>query len=169
MNYPPLENYHTNPQRLGGDSGVGTGGGRHGYTMIDDLPDVSDIDGPSAHVPAGMAQQYGGLIRQNPRNLPMESGMNQVVPLSEGYRHTQHNEYYDEEEQYSPGPSQGPLTNTPKPSMNYNEPSCIDVCNHITSCPLCSKFYNHDRTSYMIIIIILSIICLILLKKVLNV
>lgn len=52
----------------------------------------------------------------------------------------------------------------PKPEI-----TCIDVANHIEKCPLCSKFYNNDKTVYIIAIVLLSIICLLLLKKVLNV
>jgi hypothetical protein len=47
--------------------------------------------------------------------------------------------------------------------------NCIDVANHIQSCPICSKFYNNDKTLYILAIIILSIVCLLLLKKVLNI
>ena len=54
--------------------------------------------------------------------------------------------------------------NTSPPPLN-----CIDVANHIQSCPICSKFYNNDKTLYILAIIILSIVCLLLMKKVLNI
>jgi len=50
-----------------------------------------------------------------------------------------------------------------------NGPSCIDVAEHIATCPICSKVYNCDKTLYIVTIIILSIICLLLLKKVLEI
>ena len=52
--------------------------------------------------------------------------------------------------------------------MPLNSPSCLDVASHIESCPICSKLYNADKTIYIIAIVVLSIICLLLLKKVLD-
>lgn len=46
--------------------------------------------------------------------------------------------------------------------------NCIDVSNHIKSCPICSKFYENDKSMYVIVIIILVIICIILGRKVLE-
>lgn len=46
--------------------------------------------------------------------------------------------------------------------------SCIDVCNHIDKCPICSKLYNNDKTLYVITIIILVIVCILLLKKLIE-
>ena len=43
--------------------------------------------------------------------------------------------------------------------------NCPSVMLHINSCPLCNKLYNPDRTLYILIIIILSIVSLILFKK----
>ena len=54
-------------------------------------------------------------------------------------------------------------------AKKYNrEFNCLDICNHVNSCPLCSKIYNNnDRTLYIIIILILFAICVILMKKLL--
>jgi hypothetical protein len=49
-----------------------------------------------------------------------------------------------------------------------NNLSCIDVANHIAQCPICSQLYKNDKSIYMIAIIILSVVCLLLLKKVLE-
>ena len=47
--------------------------------------------------------------------------------------------------------------------------SCLDVHNHIDSCPICSRFYkNNNYIIYISVIVILVIICLILLKKALD-
>jgi hypothetical protein len=46
--------------------------------------------------------------------------------------------------------------------------NCLDVANHVKSCPICSKFYDNDKTMYIVAIIILVIICIILMKKVLE-
>lgn len=47
--------------------------------------------------------------------------------------------------------------------------NCIDIARHIQDCPICSKFYSSDKTIYIIVIVILAIVCLLLIKKVLNV
>ena len=46
--------------------------------------------------------------------------------------------------------------------------NCLDVCNHIKDCPLCSKFYHNDNTLFIIIIVCLLILTVILTRKVLN-
>lgn len=46
--------------------------------------------------------------------------------------------------------------------------NCIDVANHIKNCPICSKFYDNDKSMYVVAIIILIIICIILARKVLE-
>jgi len=53
--------------------------------------------------------------------------------------------------------------------MPPNSPSCLDVADHINACPICSRFYNNDKTLYVIAIAVLAIICILLLKKVLDV
>ena len=57
---------------------------------------------------------------------------------------------------------------------NYNDKkisvnTCLDICDHIKGCPICSKFYNTDKTIYIVIIIILCLVILVLLKKVLKI
>jgi hypothetical protein len=59
------------------------------------------------------------------------------------------------------------IPNIPNPS-HPQEFRCIDIARHIKHCPICSKFYDNDRSIYIIIIIILVIICIILLKKLLE-
>jgi hypothetical protein len=46
--------------------------------------------------------------------------------------------------------------------------SCIDVANHAYNCPVCSRLYNTDKTPHLVLIGLLVIICLILIKKVLE-
>jgi hypothetical protein len=47
--------------------------------------------------------------------------------------------------------------------------SCVSVSDHVFNCKVCTKLYNNDRTIYIITIVMLSIICILLLKKVLNI
>ena len=54
-------------------------------------------------------------------------------------------------------------------SHNYDDNiSCIQIANHIKSCPICSKFYDNDKSMYIIAIVILIILCIVLIKKVLE-
>ena len=46
--------------------------------------------------------------------------------------------------------------------------SCVSVSDHVLNCKVCTKLYSNDRTIYIITIFMLSIICILLLKKVLN-
>jgi hypothetical protein len=54
-------------------------------------------------------------------------------------------------------------------NLPHNSPSCIDIAEHIANCPICSKFYNTDKSIYIIAIIVLVILCILLLKKVLDI
>ncbi len=74
----------------------------------------------------------------------------------------------------SPQPGFGaPLSSSPQGSYGITTPhvhtgggvNCPSVMLHINSCPLCNKLYNPDRTLYILIIIILSMVSIILLKK----
>ena len=49
--------------------------------------------------------------------------------------------------------------------MPQNSPTCLEISDHITNCPICSKFYNTDKTIYYVAISILTIVCLGLLVK----
>lgn len=46
--------------------------------------------------------------------------------------------------------------------------NCVDIAHHTHNCLVCSRLYNTDKTIYMVLIGLLSVICLILLKKVLE-
>jgi hypothetical protein len=51
---------------------------------------------------------------------------------------------------------------------NHMDPrmiSCIDIVKHIKNCPICTKFYDNDRHIYIITIVILVVLCIILVKK----
>jgi hypothetical protein len=51
----------------------------------------------------------------------------------------------------------------------YTQLNCIDVANHLQTCPVCSRLYNEDyKTPYLIIIALLVITCVILIKKIID-
>lgn len=53
---------------------------------------------------------------------------------------------------------------------NYNnrQLTCVEIAKHIKECPICSKFYDTDKSIYIIVIIVLAICCIVLLKKLLE-
>lgn len=68
----------------------------------------------------------------------------------------------------SDGTSQGAPPLGFHPAMFAGIP-CIEIARHIESCPICSKFFSTDKTLYLVAIGVLVVICILLLKKVLNV
>ncbi len=46
--------------------------------------------------------------------------------------------------------------------------SCMDIARHVKSCPICSKLYENDKSVYIIGIVFLLVVCIILLKKVIE-
>jgi len=47
--------------------------------------------------------------------------------------------------------------------------SCVDIAEHVQNCPVCGKLYKNDNTMYIGIITILVILCILLVKRVLEV
>ncbi len=147
--------------------------------------DAKDVNNPSYSgammLPPAERDKFGRYIRGNHAFSP-ESGMRPTsnfmyqqqppqpqqpqqqlpqVPMPEQYQQQYQRQY---QQQYEPYQAQ-----QPQQVYDVSSPSCIDVANHIASCPICSKFYNNDKTVYIIAIILLSILCVLLLKKVLDV
>ena len=146
-------------------------GGRN-VTMIENLPDLNDIEtypGSSAirqtnHMQNGQdmgmyeeprsLEPYQKFIRPQ-HHVPTEAGMESYAYDAQGQPPAAHMsvEGYAE-----------PMTTV----MPANSPTCIQVADHIQSCPICSKFYRNDNTAYVIAIVVLIIICILLMKKVLD-
>ena len=122
------------------------------FTLINDLPDLEDLEGYSQK----QDDKYSKFIRQA-HSSPQQAGMTQQHMGSPmGQQHM--------------GPPMGQVMEQ-KPSHNIteNSPSCIEVADHIFTCPICSKFYKNDNTIYIVAIVVLLIICILLLKKCLDV
>ena len=163
-------------------------------TPIDQLPDLEDLEGPrlmngamrpnmsrvpyaqdilppkdaehiyTKHIREGMNMQDmppgAGMCQMPPNHttpLPMHGEM--MEPMGPQMQQQNTKEDYD-------GLHQGP---EPKWSLPNGSPSCLDCMNHWESCPVCHQLFNTDKTIYIIAIILLTIVCLLLLKKVLDV
>lgn len=122
-------------------------------TMISDLPDVSMLENRERGGRDVIEDKYQKFIRPSHKMNP-ESGM----------------EYFGSpQSDMQQAPPAGMMQEPPPPVKHYMNFSCIDIAKHIQECPICSKFYNNDKTVYVIVIIVLSVVCLLLLKRVLNV
>jgi hypothetical protein len=127
-------------------------------TSIDSLPELDDLENGS-----GFQNQVNNkYIRNESRNYPMESGMNMQPTMSQ-----QPNIMQPPPQVQHPTPVHEVKSITTF-DMPSNTPTCLDIAEHIANCPICSKFYNNDKTLYIVAIVVLSIICVILLKKVLD-
>ena len=129
-------------------------------TMIDQLPDLTDLDNNQHAVIPTRENNYDKYIRNSHRPL-QESGMisnNQNIKEDETFLENNNN-FNDVSIQDN---------NFKKYILPNGSPSCIDVANHIELCPICSRYYKQDNSLYIIVIVVLSIICILLAKKVLK-
>ena len=161
------------------------------FTLIDDLLDLDDPKEQSPNInykdilPNGQEDKYAKFIRQQHKSKYQENeGNNTAQDMNDyshqgyshgggyshqGYSHGGGYSHQDNMNAYGNRPIQESYNNNYSYSMPINSPySCLDIAGHIENCPICSKFYNNDKSVYIIAIIILVIICIILLKKVLD-
>ena len=133
-------------------------------TMLEDLPELQDLTPQkpqytgAQHLPTAEVDRYKKFIRNG--HIPLqESGMFprslQQIP--------------EQESLLAQSPYMNESTDVRSKYGLSNSPSCLEVADHIANCPICSKFYNTDKTLHIVIIALLAIICIILLKKILNV
>lgn len=156
-------------------------------TFINDLPDIDQLEditqqnqfsntnynsfnhpnynkayGPLPDSSREDPDKYKKYIRNNSYNVPQDAGMSMSTnnPMVGNNRYNNgYNNIEKDEKQYEPI-----LQN-----YMHNMPNCIQIAEHIRECPICSKFYKNDNTVHIIIIIVLSIMCLLLLKRVLDI
>lgn len=78
----------------------------------------------------------------------------------------------DDEREFEMGPRvMQNIPNIHQHSQHIPHPrelSCMEIARHVKHCPICSKFYDNDKSIYIIVIILLVIFCIILLKKILD-
>lgn len=102
--------------------------------------------------------------RMDPRTIyqqPYQSGMQQ------GMQHTMMMPNMPNFQMNQNGLSSVPTMN-PYPEIKEGFISCLDIANHTTSCPICSKLYNTDKSIFVAVIVVLIIICLLLVKKLME-
>jgi len=94
---------------------------------------------------------------------PMGSMVKYQSPLQSRSR-----DFEEDDMEFDMGPrslrkNEMPYLKSPSSSI-----SCIEIARHVKSCPICSKFYDNDKTGYIIAIVFLLVACIILLKKVIE-
>ena len=141
-------------------------------TMIDDLLDLDD-DSPNYSnnnemdiLPNGQEDKYAKFIRQ--KHIPkyqeqIYDSRNDYRDLSQMQKVPQQQFQHVPQQQFQQQPYQVPH-NIPL----HSPYSCLDVAGHIDNCPICAKFYKNDKSIYIVAIVLLVIICIILLKKVID-
>lgn len=153
--------------------GYSTNGALNNVTPIELLPDLEDLDGGSSIIPNEHRNKAYNKIRPHNNKFHNDSGMNQQPTIIRQPSYVNNNikqaprpSLPNEQEKYGI-----PIVEEHFKTFNMppGTPSCLDVAEHIANCPICSKFYNTDKTIYIIAIISLAIICILLLKKVLDV
>lgn len=139
------------------------------------LDDIMDLDSPYA-ADADLSKKverenldrnaYSGPLKNKMRShVDHRMAMNSGIPDSI-------QSYYNINNFEPPAPeyNYGPKLFKPEPRNDYfvSEISCLEISRHVTNCPICSKFYENDKSSYVIFIVILIVIIIILFKKVLE-
>lgn len=103
-------------------------------------------------------------MNHNMNHHSMGMGMNQV--------REDFTTFVDPEYQYAQFFQQQPSQQMPsylrKQTFEEPEISCMRIATHIRDCPICSKFYNCDNSMYIVCIVLLAIICIILLKRIID-
>ena len=131
-------------------------------TMIEDLPELED-EGPPR-----IKREGNGLTPEQEAKFRKAIREDHYPPVQSGMgRHPQPHPQPSQPEHYTQ-PIYEPVPTKPIEHF-HGQPSCIEVAYHVRECPICSQFYKNDKTPYLIAIAILIIICILMLKKVLNV
>jgi hypothetical protein len=162
---------------------------KRNFTMISDLPELHELESNegtnnesnhmgSGHntqfqnnIPPDMAEKYSKYIRAGMQQPRPESGMS-PYNQNQQYQQQQYQQQQYQQQQYQHQQEQPEFFTPPQRKDSIRpaagSPTCLEIADHVGSCPICSRFYKNDNTVYIIAIVILSIICILLLKRVLN-
>lgn len=147
--------------------------GNNTVTPIDMLPELEDVTTPQPYERAVKGQQIKGsrypgegiLAQQDAQRVQKFIRENHVSPGESGMNYKQVQDTYMLE---PPSQTSGDVQQQ-YPMLTTNpEPNCIDCARHASGCPVCKSYFNNDKTILYIAIIVLIVICLLLLKKVLD-
>ena len=145
--------------------------GAEKFTLIENLPDLDDLEESSTTSYSGKRTQQhqpepptGSQMSKYLRDSHNRPTMYQEPPSESMQQYQQQHQHQQEQEQHQ---HHHHLPQT-YPLRGIGAPTCLDIADHISQCPLCSKFYKNDKTVYIVVIVILIIICILLLKRALE-
>lgn len=138
-------------------------------TMIEDLPELDDIDRnrplyarQNQLMPNQERMMQGTMDRER---MGQDKIVNKYIRPSHNIRAEAGMQSYND----APVEQFEPVQQLPQQQVHQEHfINCIDIVGHIQRCPICSKFYHDDKTVYIIAICVLLIICILLMKRVLN-
>lgn len=134
-------------------------------TLVDELIDLDNqnsVQNMNDILPSGEQNKYTKYIRNSHVSKYPEMHLQQQMMHPNNNMESYSQEFYDQ--QFPQHNLQQPINKIPS-----NSPySCLDIAGHINNCPICSKFYNNDKSLYIVTIVILIIVCALLLKKCLE-
>jgi hypothetical protein len=158
---------------------------RKNVTFIDDLIDTDTLMsgggsiGNTDYISKGNMERdeytnqvQNRHIRKQDKDMSyaMNGGMIQSAPIRENFQI----QPYQGQGQFQPFQQpfvfEEPVIKQQR-NNHFFEPeelSCMTVANHIKDCPICSKFYNCDNSMYIVCIVLLIMVCVILLKKIIE-
>ena len=146
---------------------------RANTTNISELPELYD-----EKTPQNMGVGHKSSFQEIPEKFQKfirghHNGMNSHSYPSQEFLLPTQPPHQQPQQQHQPQPHQ--LHSQPQPSQDVSlkhqhigSPTCLEIVDHVSSCPICSRFYKNDNIVYIIAIVMLSIICILLLKRVLN-
>jgi len=138
---------------------------RQRVTMIDQLPDLNDLDDLNAN------QHVSINTNRTTENNYDKYIRNSHKPLQQSGMYYGNNENTQQDTFVENNHFEQPVLqneNIKKYILPNDSPSCIDVANHIELCPICSRYYKQDNSLYIIAILVLSVLCILLAKKILK-
>ncbi len=130
-------------------------------TYLDDLPQLEDLESTGGTIDVRQSMHGNHEIPPKFQKFIRNPGGMQKPPYESGMGQSHHQQHF-----FAPPPQQQEQQVSIK--LPNDSPTCLEIHDHVQTCPICSRFFKNDNTVYIIAIVILSIICILLLKKVLN-
>jgi hypothetical protein len=154
---------------------------RKNVTFIDDLIDTDSLmtnggGGSNDYISKGNMERDEYINQINHKHIrkdnykdiayAMNGGMVQSPPVRENFQIQPFQQPLQQFQQ--PFVFEEPVKHHRNHFFEPEELSCMTVANHIKDCPICSKFYNCDNSIYIVCIVLLIMVCVILLKKIIE-
>ena len=118
----------------------------------------------SQHIPEQFPQPYHQPQQNNPFQ-PQQIHKRSQIP-SDNYEQTPESEVQENFKQIPMPPQE--VFQHQHHGHHHDAHSCLGIADHVQHCRICSRYYDTDKTIYLVIIVILLIICALLIRKVLN-